>query len=106
MGLDACVALITRRALFGAVPVGLPSAMSRRRRPRAVPIALVKEGDHIAIDIPGKAIHLMVPEDEIERRRSDWQPPEPKIRQGYMARYARQVSSASQGAMCPMTENG
>jgi len=41
----------------------------------------------------------MVPDEEIDRRLADWQAPEPKIRHGYMARYARQVASASQGAV-------
>ncbi|BBO74052.1 dihydroxy-acid dehydratase [Desulfosarcina widdelii] len=98
MGLDAYVALITDGRFSG----GSRGAAIGHVSPEAAQggaIALVKEGDRIAIDIPGKAIRLMVPDDEIERRRSDWQPPEPKIRQGYMARYARQVSSASQGAI-------
>ena len=63
------------------------------------PIALVKEGDRIAIDIPGKAITLMVDENELARRRSAWQAPEPRITGGYMARYAKLVSSAAQGAI-------
>ncbi|WP_319525054.1 dihydroxy-acid dehydratase [uncultured Desulfosarcina sp.] len=98
MGLDAHVALITDGRFSG----GSRGAAIGHVSPEAAQggtIALVKEGDRIAIDIPGKAIRLMVPEDEIERRRSDWQAPEPKIRTGYMARYARQVSSASQGAI-------
>jgi dihydroxy-acid dehydratase len=98
MGLDAHVALITDGRFSG----GSRGAAIGHVSPEAAQggaIALVKEGDRIAIDIPGKAIRLMVPDDEIEQRRSDWQTPEPKIRHGYMARYARQVSSASQGAI-------
>jgi len=98
MGLDAHVALITDGRFSG----GSRGAAIGHVSPEAAQggaIALAKEGDRIAIDIPGKAIRLMVPDDEIERRRSDWQTPEPKIRHGYMARYAQQVSSASQGAI-------
>lgn len=98
MGLDAHVALITDGRFSG----GSRGAAIGHVSPEAAQggiIALVNEGDRIDIDIPGKAIRLMVPDDEIERRRSDWQPPEPKIRHGYMARYAQQVSSASQGAI-------
>jgi dihydroxy-acid dehydratase len=98
MGLDAHVALITDGRFSG----GSRGAAIGHVSPEAAQggtIALVKEGDRIAIDIPGKAVRLVVSEDEIERRRSEWQPPEPKIRHGYMARYARQVSSASQGAI-------
>jgi dihydroxy-acid dehydratase len=98
MGLDAFVALITDGRFSG----GSRGAAIGHVSPEAAQggtIALVKEGDRIAIDIPGRAIQLIVSDDEIERRRSDWQPPEPKIRHGYMARYAQQVSSASQGAI-------
>ncbi|WP_319409212.1 dihydroxy-acid dehydratase [uncultured Desulfosarcina sp.] len=55
--------------------------------------------DGIAIDIPAKTVSLKVSDDEFNRRLAGWQAPEPKIRHGYMARYARQVSSASQGAI-------
>jgi dihydroxy-acid dehydratase len=63
------------------------------------PIAIVKEGDRIAIDIPAKPIHLMVSDDEINRRLADWQAPEPKIRHGLHGPIRQQVSSASQGAV-------
>ena len=59
----------------------------------------MKEGDRIAIDIPAKAITLKVDENELTRRRKDWQAPEPRITSGYMARYAKLVSSAAQGAI-------
>jgi dihydroxy-acid dehydratase len=63
------------------------------------PIAIVEDGDIISIDIPGKQLTLKVPENEIKDRLSRWSPPEPKITHGYMARYSRMVSSASQGAV-------
>ena len=63
------------------------------------PIAIVKEGDIISIDIPNKKIRLDVSDDEIADRLSKWTPLEPKITKGYMARYSKMVSSASEGAI-------
>ena len=62
-------------------------------------IALVKEGDMIAIDIVGKTIELRVSDEELAKRRASWTCPEPKIRTGYLARYAKLVSSADKGAI-------
>ncbi|MGA6926441.1 MAG: dihydroxy-acid dehydratase [Desulfosarcina sp.] len=98
MGLDDSVALITDGRFSG----GSRGAAIGHVSPEAArggPIALVCEGDRIAIDIPAKTVSLKVADDEIKRRLAGWQAPEPKIRHGYMARYARQVSSASQGAV-------
>jgi dihydroxy-acid dehydratase len=98
MGLDAHVALITDGRFSG----GSRGAAIGHISPEAArggTIALIREGDRIAIDIPGKTITLKVADQEIEKRRGVWQAPEPKIRHGYMARYARLVSSASQGAI-------
>lgn len=58
-----------------------------------------KKGDRIAIDIHAKTVGLLLSDEKINQRLADWREPEPKIRHGYMARYARQVSSASQGAV-------
>ena len=63
------------------------------------PIGLVQEGDLIEIDIPNHTINLCVDEDELARRRKDWVCPEPRIKTGYLARYARSVSSADKGAI-------
>jgi dihydroxy-acid dehydratase len=98
MGLDAHVALITDGRFSG----GSRGASIGHISPEAMqggPIAIVKEGDIIAIDIPGKTLTLKVPAEEIEERLAKWTPPEPKITTGYMARYARQVSSGSKGAI-------
>jgi dihydroxy-acid dehydratase len=98
MGLDAHVALITDGRFSG----GSRGAAIGHISPEAAqggPIAIVKEGDPIAIDIPAKTVSLKVSDGEIDQRLANWQAPEPKIRHGYMARYARQVSSASQGAV-------
>ncbi len=98
MGLDAHVALITDGRFSG----GSRGAAIGHVSPEAAqggPIAIVNEGDTITVDIPNKKLTLMVDDDEINRRLAVWQAPEPKIRHGYIARYARQVSSASQGAI-------
>jgi dihydroxy-acid dehydratase len=98
MGLDAEVALVTDGRFSG----GSRGAAIGHISPEAAqggPLAAVAEGDRIAIDIPGKRIVLQVPEAEIARRLSSWQAPAPRITRGYMARYARQVSSASRGAV-------
>jgi dihydroxy-acid dehydratase len=98
MGLDAHVALITDGRFSG----GSRGAAIGHISPEAAqggPIAIVQEGDRIAIDIPAKTVTLKVSDSEIDQRLAGWQAPEPKIRHGYMARYARQVSSASQGAV-------
>jgi dihydroxy-acid dehydratase len=60
---------------------------------------LVEEGDKIAIDIPNHTIELLVPEEELEARRKNWVCPEPKVKTGYLARYAKLVSSADKGAI-------
>nr|WP_092071574.1 dihydroxy-acid dehydratase [Dendrosporobacter quercicolus]NSL49310.1 dihydroxy-acid dehydratase [Dendrosporobacter quercicolus DSM 1736]SDM27880.1 dihydroxy-acid dehydratase [Dendrosporobacter quercicolus] len=62
-------------------------------------IALVKEGDIIALDIPGRKLDLLVSEAELDQRRAVWRRPEPKVTKGYLARYARMVTSASTGAV-------
>ena len=62
-------------------------------------MAAIRENDRIHIDIPAKSIALLVPEEEIKSRLAQWKRPEPKIKKGYMARYARQVTSAGNGAV-------
>ncbi len=99
MDLDKEVALLTDGRFSG----GTRGAAIGHISPEAAeggPIALVQEGDRIKIDIPGKTLTLLVAEDELARRRAQWQPPEPKIKQGYAARYSRMVSSGSKGAVC------
>jgi len=99
MGLDKEVALLTDGRFSG----GTRGAAIGHISPEAAEgglIALVNEGDRIKIDIPGKTLTLLVDDAELARRRQTWQPPEPKIRQGYLSRYSRMVSSGSQGAVC------
>ncbi len=62
-------------------------------------IAIVKDGDMISIDIPNRKLDLLVSENEIKDRLAKWSPPEPKIKTGYLSRYAKLVKSAGTGAV-------
>ena len=98
MGLDKEVALITDGRLSGATrgaSIGhvSPEAASGGN------IGLVREGDRIRIDIPNHSIALLVDEEELAARRDAWVCPEPRIKTGYLARYAKMVSSADKGAI-------
>jgi dihydroxy-acid dehydratase len=99
MGLDKEVALLTDGRFSG----GTRGAAIGHISPEAAeggPIGLVQDGDRIKIDIPNKTLSLLVDDAELARRRAAWQPPEPRIKHGYAARYSRMVSSGSQGAVC------
>ena len=63
------------------------------------PIALIEDGDLISIDIPNRKLSLEVSDEELARRRAAWQKPEPKIKHGYLSRYAKLTTSASTGAV-------
>ena len=63
------------------------------------PIALVEEGDIIAIDIPANTINVKVSDEVLAERRAKWQPREPKVTTGYLARYASMVTSGNRGAI-------
>ncbi|MEN6638845.1 MAG: dihydroxy-acid dehydratase [Smithella sp.] len=98
MGLDKSVALLTDGRFSG----GTQGAAIGHISPEAAqggPIALVKEGDRIAIDIPAKKLTLKVDLAELEKRRRALKPWTPAITTGYLARYARLVTSASTGAL-------
>jgi dihydroxy-acid dehydratase len=98
MGLDKDVALITDGRFSGATrgaSIGhvSPEAMEGGE------IAILQDGDIIEIDIPARKINVKLSEEEIKERLKKWVRPEPKIKTGYMARYAKQVTSASKGAV-------
>ena len=98
MGLDTSVALITDGRFSG----GTKGAAIGHISPEAAeggPIGLIKEGDIIAIDIPKKNITLKVSPEELDRRKRAFKPKEPPIKTGYLARYAKMVTSASTGAI-------
>jgi dihydroxy-acid dehydratase len=98
MGLGKSVALLTDGRFSG----GTQGACIGHISPEAAlggPIGLVKEGDIISIDIPAKKIEIKLDDAELARRKLEWQPPQPKITSGYVARYAKLVTSGSTGAV-------
>ena len=64
-----------------------------------VAIALVQEGDIISIDIDACTLNLKVSDEELAKRKAQWKPREPKVTTGYLARYARMVTSGNRGAV-------
>jgi len=97
-GLDKQVALITDGRFSGATR----GASLGHCSPEAAvggPIALVQEGDKITLDINNYKIHLDVSDEELAKRKAAWVAPEPKVKTGYLARYAKLVSSADKGAI-------
>ena len=98
MGLGSSVALITDGRFSGASRGASIGHVS----PEAAvggPIALVKEGDRIRIDIPAYSLELLVSDEELAERRKEWKPRTPKITEGYLARYAALVTSGNKGAV-------
>jgi dihydroxy-acid dehydratase len=98
MGLDKDVALLTDGRFSGAsrgASIGhiSPEAMNGGL------IGLIRDGDVINIDIPGRRLSVSLGDEEIARRKADFVLPEPKVRTGYLARYARLVDSANTGAV-------
>ena len=101
MGLGSSVALITDGRFSGASRGASIGHVS----PEAAvggPIALIEEGDIIAIDIPSNTINVKVSDDELEKRKAAWTPKEPRVKTGYLARYASMVTSADKGAILKM----
>lgn len=98
MGLGSSVALITDGRFSGASRGASIGHVS----PEAAvggPIALVEEGDIIKIDINANTLDMDVSDEELERRRANWKPRQPKITTGYLARYAAMVTSGNRGAI-------
>jgi dihydroxy-acid dehydratase len=96
LGLD--VALITDGRFSG----GTTGAAIGHISPEAAvggPIALIEEGDEILVDIPNKKLELLVDDAVLAKRREAWKPHEPRVKNGYLARYSRMVSSGSLGAI-------
>ena len=104
MGLGSSVALITDGRFSGASRGASIGHVS----PEAAvggPIALVEEGDIIKINIPELSIQLDVSEEELAERKSKWVPREPKVKTGYLARYASMVTSGNRGAILEVPKN-
>lgn len=98
MGLDREVALITDGRFSGASRGACIGHVSPEAAAGGI-IALVNEGDEIMIDIDNGSLELLVSGEELERRKKNYTPPEPKINAGYLARYAKQVTGAHKGAV-------
>jgi dihydroxy-acid dehydratase len=99
LGLGDSVALITDGRFSG----GTRGPCIGHISPEAAeggPIALVAEGDRIRLDIPNRKLELLVDDAELARRKTTWQVPEAKIKSGWLARYAKVVTSANTGAVC------
>ena len=98
MGLGSSVALITDGRFSGASRGASIGHVS----PEAAvggPIALIEEGDIIKIDIPNNALNVKVSDEVLEERRKNWKPREPKVKDGYLARYEKMVTSGNRGAI-------
>lgn len=98
MGLGSSVALITDGRFSGASRGASIGHVS----PEAAvggPIALVEEGDMISINIPELKLEIKVSDEEMQARKAKWQPREPKVTTGYLARYAAMVTSGNRGAI-------
>ena len=100
MGLGESVALITDGRFSGATRGAAIGHISPEAMEGGL-IALVEEGDTIAIDIPNGKLELKVSEEALAKRRAAWVKPELKVKHGYLARYAKMVSSADKGAILP-----
>ena len=104
MGLGSSVALITDGRFSGASRGACVGHVS----PEAAvggPIALVEEGDIIAIDINANTLNLKVSDEELEERRKNWKPREPKVTTGYLAKYASLVTSGNRGAILEINQD-
>jgi dihydroxy-acid dehydratase len=98
VGLDKDVALLTDGRFSG----GTRGAAIGHVSPEAQeggPIAIIREGDIINIDIPGRSLNIDVNEQEIDNRLKEWSRPDYKVKKGYLYRYAKQVTSANTGAI-------
>lgn len=98
VGLDEQVALVTDGRFSG----GTSGACIGHVSPEAAaggPIALVRPGDIVEIDIPGRRLALHVSDEELARRAKEWVPPKPRFTSGYLARYAAMATSADTGAV-------
>lgn len=97
-GMDEHIALITDGRFSGATH-GYTVGHIAPEAARGGPIAAVKDGDIIEIDVQARELRLLIEDEEIGKRLADWQPPPPRYKTGVFAKYAASVSSASEGAI-------
>ena len=98
MGLSESVALVTDGRFSG----GTRGPCIGHISPEAMeggPLCIVRDGDEILINIPDRKLDLLISEDEMKSRMDSWTPPEPKVKEGYLSRYAKLVTSAATGAI-------
>jgi dihydroxy-acid dehydratase len=98
MGLGAKVGLITDGRFSGASR-GISIGHISPEAAEGGPIAFVEDGDIIELDLVNRKIDLQISDEEMERRRANWKPFEPKVKTGYLARYSKLVTSASTGGV-------
>jgi len=98
MGLANDVALITDGRFSGGTQGPCIGHISPEAQAGGV-IAIVQDGDEIVIDIPARKLELKISDEEMKARLAKWRAPEPKEKEGYLARYAKMVGSASEGAV-------
>lgn len=103
MGLDTSVALLTDGRFSGATRGACIGHISPEAR-EGGNIAFVENGDIINIDIPNRKLDVALSEEELAKRKANWIRPEPKVKTGYLARYAALVSSAAKGAIMEVPE--
>ena len=104
-GLDKSCALVTDGKISGFAKGPFICQVS----PEAAlggPIALVKDGDRIEVDIPGHRLDLLVPATELESRRRMWTCPPPRVAKGFLSLYARMAEPAERGAGLPVRLQG
>lgn len=97
-GLGLSVALVTDGRFSGATRGACIGHVS----PEAMEggnIALIEEGDTIDLDVANRLLNIRISDEELEKRRANWKAPEPKVKRGYLSRYAKAVKSASYGAV-------
>ncbi len=103
MGLDKDVALLTDGRFSGATRGACIGHISPEAR-EGGNIALIQDGDIIEIDIPNRTLNVKLSEEELAERKANWVCPPPKVKSGYLARYAALVTSAATGAVLRIPE--
>ena len=97
-GIGETVALLTDGRFSGATH-GLMAGHVAPEASRGGPIAILRDGDKIVFDVNARKLDVELSAEEIKRRLSQWKPPKPRYESGVLAKYARLVSSASEGAV-------
>jgi dihydroxy-acid dehydratase len=97
-GLDDSVTLLTDGRFSGATH-GLMAGHVAPEAAAGGPIAIVNDGDTIEFDVEARQLNVLLSEEEIQQRLAQWKPPPPNYTSGVMAKYARLVSSAAEGAI-------